>query len=63
MIRNIAPEIDNIAFEPAHELRNPLAFVHVELNLTELRWAANLDLFFRRRAPKGFGAREENDAG
>ena len=29
--------VDIVAFELAHESRNPLAFVHVGLNLTELR--------------------------
>ena len=33
----VAAKIDIVAFELAHELRNPLAFVHVGLNLTELR--------------------------
>ena len=37
MIRHFAGRVDIIAFELAHELRNPLAFVHVGLNLTELR--------------------------
>ena len=36
MIRHFAGRVD-IAFELTHELRNPLAFVHVGLNLTELR--------------------------
>ena len=37
IIRHFAGRVDIIAFELAHELRNPLAFVHVGLNLTELR--------------------------
>src|SRR5262249_14462605 len=50
MIRHLAAEIDVVTFELADKLRNPLAFVHVGLNLTELRWAANLDASFFRRA-------------
>jgi len=61
MVRNFVPKIDIVALELADELRNPLAFVHVGLNLTGLRWAANLDHSFRRRAPEAFGAAATND--
>jgi hypothetical protein len=37
MVRDLAAKIDIVAFEFADELRNPLAFVHVGLNLTEPR--------------------------
>src|SRR5262249_1249379 len=47
MIRHLAAKIDIVAFEFAYELRNPLAFVHVGLNLAELRWTAILYLFPR----------------
>lgn len=35
MVRHHARKIDIVAFELAHEARNPLAFAHVGLNLTE----------------------------
>lgn len=36
-IRYVATKIDIVALKVAHELRNPLAFAHVGLNLPELR--------------------------
>ena len=50
VIRHLAAQVDIVTFQIADQLRNPLAFVHVGLNLTELRWAANLDASFFRRA-------------
>jgi hypothetical protein len=45
MLRYIAGEIHIVTFEFAHELRNPLAFAHVRLNLGAAQMMGKLRRF------------------